>query len=159
MLLSIQRQAAKGITVSANYTWSHCISDLWTESLSDARRGQGLTDPNNRAYDRGNCSVTGDDRRHLFNVSGVAETPQFANHSVRMLASGWRVAPLVRILTGNFMTISTAQDRTLNGSGNQRVDQVLGNPYGDKTVGNYLNPTAFALPAFGTFGSVGRASI
>src|SRR5262245_7286011 len=48
MLLSVQRQAARGITVSANYTWSHCIADLWTESLSDARRGQGLTDPNNR---------------------------------------------------------------------------------------------------------------
>ena len=25
---------------------------------------------------------------------------------------------------------------------NQRVNQVLGDPYGDKTVGNYLNPAA-----------------
>jgi Carboxypeptidase regulatory-like domain/TonB dependent receptor len=159
MLLSVQRQAARGVTISANYTWSHCISDLWTESLSDARRGQGLTDPNNRAYDRGNCSVTGDDRRHLFNVSSVLETPQFSNSSARMIASGWRIAPLVRILSGNFMTITTAQDRTLNGSGNQRVDQVLGNPYGDKSVSNYLNSAAFALPTLGTFGSVGRANI
>src|SRR5262249_52290707 len=78
---------------------------------------------------------------------------------VRMLASGWRIAPLVRILSGNFMTMTTAQDRTLNGSGNQRVDQVLGNPYGDKTVRNYLNSAAFGLPTLGTFGTVGRASI
>ena len=127
--------------------------------MSDARRGQGLTDPNNRAYDRGNCSVTGDDRRHLFNVSSVLETPQFSNSSVRMLASGWRIAPLVRILSGNFMTITTAQDRSLNGSGNQRVDQVLGDPYGDKSVRNYLNSAAFALPSLGTFGTVGRANI
>src|SRR5215471_15462298 len=159
MLLSIQRQAARGVTISANYTWSHCISDLWTESLSDARRGQGLTDPNNRAYDRGNCSVTGDDRRQLFNLSSVAEMPQFSNSTLRMVASRWRLSPLVRILTGNFMTMTTAQDRTLNGSGNQRVDQILGNPYGDKTAGNYLNSAAFRLPALGTFGTVGRSSI
>ena len=159
MLLSLQRRAARGVTVSANYTWSHCISDLWTESLSDARRGQGLTDPNNRRYDRGNCDVTGDDRRHLFNTSAVAETPQFANSTARVLASGWRLASIVRILSGNFMTISTAQDRTLNGSGNQRVDQVLQNPYGDKTFNNYLNPAAFRLPDLGTFGTVGRSSI
>jgi hypothetical protein len=159
MLLSLQRRAARGITVSANYTWSHCIADLWTESLSDARRGQGLTDPNNRKYDRGNCSVTGDDRRHLLNTSAVMETPRFANSAARALASGWRVASIVRILSGNFMTISTAQDRTLNGSGNQRVDQVLGDPYGDKTINNYLNSAAFRLPALGTFGNVGRSSI
>ena len=39
------------------------------------------------------------------------------------------------------------------------MNQVLGNPYGDKTVGNYLNPAAFALPAMGTLGNVGRNSI
>jgi hypothetical protein len=76
-----------------------------------------------------------------------------------MLASGWRIAPLFRISSGNYMTITTAQDRTLNGSGNQRVDQVLGDPYGDKTVSNYLNSAAFAMPTLGTFGTVGRSSI
>jgi hypothetical protein len=39
------------------------------------------------------------------------------------------------------------------------VDQTLGNPYGDKSVGSYLNSAAFRLPAFGTFGTVGRSSI
>ena len=78
---------------------------------------------------------------------------------MRMIASGWRLSPLVRILTGNFMTITTAQDRTLNGSGNQRVDQIRFNPYGDKSAGNYMSSAAFRLPALGTFGSVGRSSI
>jgi hypothetical protein len=159
MLLSVQRRAANGVTVSGNYTWSHCISDLWTESLSDSRRGQGLTNPANRGYDRGNCSATGDDRRHLFNSSVVAEVPQFANPKVRAVASGWRVASIVRVLSGSFLTMSTALDRSLTGSGNQRVDQILGNPYGDKTTNNYLNSAAFRLPALGTYGNIGRSSI
>src|SRR5262249_38209912 len=27
MVLAAQRRAARGLTISANYTWSHCISD------------------------------------------------------------------------------------------------------------------------------------
>jgi hypothetical protein len=46
----------------------------------------------------------------------------------------------------------------LNGVGRQTVNQLQLNPYGDKTD-NYLNPAAFALPALGTFGSVGVGAI
>jgi hypothetical protein len=75
------------------------------------------------------------------------------------VASGWRFSPIVRILAGSYLTVTTNQDRALNGIANQHVDQVLPNPYGDKTVSNYLNLAAFALPAFGTLGNTGRGSI
>ena len=55
--------------------------------------------------------------------------------------------------------MSTNQDRALNGVGQQRVNQLMLNPYGDKTVRNYLNSAAFALPAIGTFGNVTVGSI
>ena len=42
---------------------------------------------------------------------------------------------------------------------NQRVNQVLGNPYGNKTVSSYLNPAAFTLPALGTLGNLGKSNI
>ena len=32
MLLSVQRLAANGMTVSSYYTWSHCISDMSGET-------------------------------------------------------------------------------------------------------------------------------
>ena len=61
------------------------------------------------------------------------------------------------------MNITTNQDRALSSvtgsGGGQRVNQVLGNPYGNGTVGNYLNPAAFALPAMGTLGNMGVASV
>jgi hypothetical protein len=92
-------------------------------------------------------------------LSAVAETPQFSNHTLRLLGSGWRLSPIFKILSGGFVTITTNQDRALNGVGNQRVNQVMLNPYGNKTASNYLNPAAFALPALGTFGNVTVGSI
>src|SRR5437867_10874069 len=56
LLLSVQRRAAKGLTVSANYTWSHCIADPVKTSQTAAEyviRGD-------RSSSRGNC---GSDRR------------------------------------------------------------------------------------------------
>ena len=53
--------------------------------------------------------------------------------------------------------MTTNQDRALNGMSGQRVNQILGNPYGDKTVSNYLNPAAFALPALGTLRNMGSS--
>jgi hypothetical protein len=160
LLVSIQRRAASGITLNANYTWSHCITDpggIQTGTLGS----QSYLDPDNRSLDRGNCAESGSDRRHLFNLTAVAETPQFSSPGLRVIASGWRFSPIFRILAGEYMTVSAGQDRALNSvpSGTQRANQVLVNPYGDKTATNYLNPAAFAQPALGTFGNIGMASI
>jgi hypothetical protein len=54
---------------------------------------------------------------------------------------------------------TTNQDRALSSIVGQRVNQILGNPYGDKSVNNYLNPAAFALPAMGTIGNMAANSI
>jgi hypothetical protein len=158
LILSLQRQAATGVTVNVNYTWSHCITDpggIQTGTLGT----QSYVDPNNRHLDRGNCTESGSDRRHLFNMSAVANTPQFANRTLNILASGWRFSPIFRVLAGEYLTVTTNQDRALTGITGQRVNQVLENVYGDKSVSNYLNPNAFAIPAVGTLGNMGRSTI
>ncbi len=159
MLLSVQRQAARGITVSGNYTWSHCISEPWDQNINSGLSGTGWQDMNDRQRERGNCVETGTDRRHIFNLSGAAETPRFSNQTLRIIGSGWRLSPIFRVLSGSFMSVTTNQDRALSGTVNQRVNQIVGNPYGDKTPKNYLNPAAFALPDMGSLGNVGRGSI
>jgi len=102
--------------------------------------------------------------RQMFNLTSLAETPRFANNKLRLVASGWRFSGIYKLLSGKPFTIVTGIDRSLTanglgGAGNQRVNQVLPNPYGDKSVRRYLNPAAFALPALGTYGNVGKASI
>jgi hypothetical protein len=87
LLLSLQRRPARGITVGANYTWSHCISTPWDQNINSGLSGLGWNDSNDRDRERGNCSLTGDDRRHLFNMSAVLDTPRFENAKLRAVAS------------------------------------------------------------------------
>ena len=75
------------------------------------------------------------------------------------MASGWKFSPIFKALSGGYMSVTTNQDRALNSTPNQRVNQSMANPYGDESVSRYLNPTAFELPALGTFGNAGFGSV
>ena len=162
LLLSAQRRAARGVTLSTNYTISHCISD----ANGTATPGNtDFLDPNNRRFDRGRCVS---DLRHILNVTSVVETPQFGNPLLRKLGTGWRLSGLYRITSGTPMSIATGVDRQLSGQGSaggsnvygqQRPVQVLGNPYGNGSLTNFLKPAAFVLPAIGTIGNMGPLSI
>jgi hypothetical protein len=159
MLLSIQRRAASGVTISGNYTWSHCIGDNADVNGMGPGANDTYQDPNNRDFDRGNCNS---DRRHVFNLTAVGETPQFSRRNLRLIASGWRLSGIYKRSSGPWLTITAGTDRALTGIGNQRTNQVLGDPYGDTSGGpmtNYFNAAAFALPALGTLGNMGRNNI
>src|SRR5262249_44630398 len=109
--------------------------------------------------------------RHNVNMSTVYETPQFANSVLRLLGGGWRVSGIVRMLSGPMLTVNTGIDQALTGTvfsttnGNsqqsdQRPNQVLASQYvPNKSIAKgWINPLAFAQPALGTYGSLGRAS-
>jgi hypothetical protein len=156
MLLNIQRRAARGVTVAANYTLSRCIGDF-NVGYTTINTGTGYTNPADRKYDRGNC--TGD-RRHIFNLTTVAETPSFANATLRRVASGWKLSGIYRKSSGSYFTVTSGLDQAKNGIAAQRPNQVLANPFtADKSYKAYLNPAAFSQPALGTFGSSQRNSI
>jgi hypothetical protein len=172
LILDVQRRAGHGITLGANYTLSHCIADPGGLPAIQGTSDVGYSNPDNRRFDRGNCILAAVDRRQVFNLSAVARTPQFSNSVVKALATGWQVSPIFRILAGDPMMVTTTQDRSLTGllpnivpaglgalTAGQRVNQLLANPYGNKTINNYLNAAAFALPAFGTFPNEGMAGI
>jgi hypothetical protein len=152
--VSIRRRAARGVTVDGNYTLSHCIGDTFQ---SPGNPGEGYVDNANRYLDRGNCVS---DRRHIVNISTVVETPQFGNNVLRTVASSWRVSGIYRWSTGAYLTILSGQDRAFTGMISQRPDLVNPNPYNNRdSLTNYFNVSAFALPAPGMNGTMGRNNV
>ena len=156
LLVSVQHRVGSGLNLVGNYTWSHCTA-IDPTGASGGGIPVGYLNPNNRNFDQGNCSS---DRRQFLNATAVAATPQFANRTLRMFGTGWQLSGIYRWSTGSYMTISAGLDRLLSGELNQRPDQVLGNPYGDRSsITRYLNPSAFAQPALGAIGNMGPLNI
>ena len=170
MLLQLNHRPTRGLNVNANYTWSHCIGDYMGRSNSGYGSSVDHTyqDPNNRRKDRADCEV---DARHAFNLTGVAETPQFANRTVNLIGTGWRLSGIYRITTGALnganassgvrtVTLGAASagqrdnvaggDRCLCDISNQRPNLLLPNAVYLDTSGRpgtqWLNPAAFAVP-------------
>lgn len=136
--------------MGGNYTVSHCETDT-PVSGNFIQFNNTWLKPGDPSYELGNCPYN---RREIANFTMEAQSPQFANPALRVLASDWRVSGIANANTGGWLTVTTTQDLAFNGIPGQRVDQMSGNPYGaDKTLTSYLNPAAFAYPANGTLGN------
>jgi len=167
MILAIQKRLSKGLSTSANYTWSHCIGDLtWGNSTGNA--GAGYVMPNNRRYDRSNCQsveiggVFSSDRRQLFNWTTVYETPKFSNHVTNLLASGWKISGIYRAQSAPLVTLALGTDLSFTGAApaSQRPNQILGNSLcANQGPTCWINPFAFKAPDPGTLGNLGRSNI
>ena len=162
LLTSVQRRLAKGVSFNANYTWSHCLTtDRYGHGGGTMNVANTYLNPANINYDKGPCSW---DRRHIFNLSGVAQVPRFNNTALRVFASGWQVAMIVRYNSGAPLNIVDQTDNLLNGVANQRPNLVLADPKATPTTCAgvcvpYLNKAAFAVPGAGVLGSLGALSV
>jgi len=159
MLLSIQRRLAKGVSLNANYTWSHCLTtDRYGHGGGTANVANTFLNPNNIKYDKGPCDW---DRRHIFNLSGVAQMPRFANKPLRWVASGWQVGWIYRYQAGAPLQIFDQADNLANGVARQRPNLIAADPKVPETgclpapCLNYLNKGAFQVPALGVLGNLG----
>jgi len=148
--LSVQKRFSSGLSGQANYTWSHCISDVY----SDNPTAGGVSVPGNRGQYRGNCS--GIDRRQLFGMSMVATTPKFSNPTLRAVASDWQFAPILSIASAQLFSVWAGTDQALTNVPNQPVILVdPANVYPKKqTAANWINRAAFAPAPLGTYGNV-----
>ena len=154
--LSVRRRADSGLSLSGNYTISHCEADT-DVSGSFSQFGGGYLDPDNPAFDRGNCTQN---RTHIGNVSLGIQTPTFDNAALRVVVSDWRFSGILNARSGSWLTVTTGRDIAGTGILPQRVNQVSADPYpSDRTLERYLDPAAFAIPNAGTLGDHRNASI
>ncbi|PYS55807.1 MAG: hypothetical protein DMG13_02465 [Acidobacteria bacterium] len=166
MYVSANKALTHGISMLANYTWSHCISDVYDQQPS----GNGLTRPDNRRAYRGNCTVGVADVRHFFTLNMVATTPKFTNNTLRLLASNWQLAPILQLKSGNFMTIFAGTDRALTtvtatATTGQTGNQVSPDVFATSRKAacapcvTFLNKAAFSMPAPGTYGNMAYGTV
>jgi hypothetical protein len=144
LFLQGQRRLKNNLSVLSNWTISKCMSDPATTEIT----GPTITDPNNPNLDYSYCAA---DRRHVINLSIVAGVPVFGNRIVRAALGNWQFSPIVRYQSGNRSSVTTGVDNAFSGMGGQRAVQVLDDPYGDRSVNNYINRAAFTSPAAGTY--------
>src|SRR5437773_1963537 len=153
--LSVQKRLSGGVSGNANYTWSHCISDVYADNPT----ANGVSIAGNRGQFRGNC--LGIDRRQLFSMGMVATTPKFSNSTLQMVASNWQLAPIVSITSAQLFAVFAGTDRALTTVQNQTPNVV--NPSGiypsKQTANNWINASAFAPADPGTYGNLGYNSL
>ncbi len=96
----IQDIGHSGLTMRANYTYSHAIDDLSdTFSSSGNQFNLGYTDFQHPNIDKGSAEF---DNRHRIAVSAIYDMPFFRHtHGVvKSIADGWELAPVFTARTG-----------------------------------------------------------
>lgn len=158
LLLAAQKRLSRAVSVLVNYTWSHCIGDLWNGYPGLGGASEGV--PDNRRYGRGNCVSS--DQRQVLNFSAVAQSPNFSSRALRLIASGWQISPIMKIKSAQLFTVTSGSDDALTGLTGQRPNQILGAPYApNQSVDHWLLPatTAYSTPTPGTYGNAAANSL
>ena len=161
---AVKRSFSHGFLLAANYMWSHEIDD----GSDGAGDGDSLV-PENVACQACERASGIWDVRHVFNANAVYELPfgrgkGLLNQSgfARAAAGGWEVTSTFVARTGFPIDVLVNRSSSSIPDGNttdQRPDIVPGvslTPPVGATIGQWINPAAFALPAAGTFGNAPR---
>jgi hypothetical protein len=156
LVSSIQRRFTRGTSLSFNYTWSHCIG--YYQGFN-SKPEETTTNPYNPLADRGDCDS---DRRHIVNLTGVAQAPKFSNRILGTVVTGWQLAGIYKYQAGAPFSVQTGTDQQLSGIPHQRPNVIdPGAIYTGQLCGRcfYLNKADFAPEALGTVGNLGWNSV
>ncbi|MBL8238150.1 MAG: carboxypeptidase regulatory-like domain-containing protein [Bryobacterales bacterium] len=154
MQTQLRQTVAKGFTGVLNYTWGHAI-----DYGSDVRNNLP-TNSYDLANEKGSATF---DTRHNLTAFLSYEVPVFTK-AIPLLMKGWQVNSLITAYGGQPLNILAGTNISTSGDGRDRVN-LVGDPFsgivqpaGTRSV-RYFNAAAFAAPAAGTFGNIGRNAI
>jgi hypothetical protein len=170
------RRFNAGLQFKAAYTWSKNLDIATGVTGGGDAGGQPLFDTSNPA---GNYGPANDDQRQKFVFSGGYELP-FGHNKPWLsgltgvgekLVSGWQVNTIVTAQSGFPFTVTQGTNRSGDGEpGGTNPPSynpaftgsiITSSPsqWTSLNTPTWFNPTAFSLPAFGTFGNVQRDSL
>ncbi|HEX4066249.1 MAG TPA: carboxypeptidase regulatory-like domain-containing protein [Acidobacteriaceae bacterium] len=165
---TLQQRVTNGLSVTANYAWSHSINNLPLESeITDQATGQSYVYPvyfpNFKSLDIGPPDF---DRANVFSGSYIWTLPKLAegNRALRAVINGWQTTGIAAVQSGEPLTITAGADISKTNLNEDRAQYSGGNVYGpgackpNSACKNYIVPSVFSLPATGTFGNVVKGS-
>jgi hypothetical protein len=122
--ISLNKRFSRGYQFSANYTYSHAIDDAPEQNLVATQFSNlVLSDPTNRARDRGNSQA---DQRHTFVMSFVGRpTLQIENTFLRRLVNDNQLGFIATANSGESFNIVSARDLNLDNFGGGNSDRPL----------------------------------
>ncbi|RSL17334.1 carboxypeptidase family protein [Edaphobacter aggregans] len=152
----IRTSSFHGLTAQAAYTYGHSLDNV------SGTRGFAPQNSLNLGGEYGNADF---DTRHTFNAYAVYEVPKFTDRW-KPLTSGWQGNVFTTFYTGKPINIKTSTNNSGVGEFQDRAVRIA-NPYttshtlvrSSATAGAYVQwfaPTAYALPAKGTFSGMHR---
>ena len=162
----VRRRLNRGFEIRASYTWSKNLD------VNSALTGAQASNQAQMVLDRTDLSRDwGPSALNLTNqasISGRYELPfghgkrwLSASHGLEgKLLDGWQLNGIATFLSGFPFTPLVGSNRS--GDGDTRnpdrpsLNTAFSGPILERKPSQWFNPTAFVLPAYGTFGNVGR---
>jgi hypothetical protein len=143
-----KRQVRGGGLLNVAYTWSRAITDA--SSYNEAPM-----DSYDFKRDRGLATFH---RQHVFVFSYIYPLPfwRTGGEWYKKALGGWQLSGVTTLQTGLPQNLTTNGDRAGTGVGGQRPDVVGDWREGGGELLQWFNTAAFALPAAGAFGNLGR---
>jgi hypothetical protein len=153
--VSLDKRFSDGFNVSANYTFGKTIDEV--SYLTDTCSTNTINPYNVRAY-RG-ASDFNVPQRFVLNYLWQLPAPK-ENKVLRGLLGGWQSSGILNWQSGFPLTISSGEDDSLSGVGNDQADLISKPSLTSGSLGSKINQWfttgAFTTAAPGTFGNVGR---
>lgn len=145
---SVKRQIRGGGLLNFSYTWSRAITDA-------SAYNENPMDSYNFKAERGLATFH---RAHVAVISYIYPLPFFkeGNAFTKNVLGGWQVSGVTTFNTGLPQNITINPDQAGIGQTSQRPDVVGDWQQGGGQRLQWFNTAAFALPAAGTFGNLGR---
>lgn len=154
----VNKRYSRNFTVQGTYTFSRSL-----DIVSNMAIGAQAPQPFNLASERGLANFH---RQHVGSISAIYDLPRLTKQSalVRYALGSWQLNGLFTAQSGAPLNVTLGSDVALSGTPNQRPD-LVGIPWlptdrsTDQKLAAWFDRTAFARPAAGMYGNVGRNTL
>jgi hypothetical protein len=171
-ILEVRKRWSNGLQFQSSYTFSRNIDTTQASTFfSDATNGTTSAMPEFAGLDY-NKGLSDYHAKHNWVMNWTWQIPGGSTFTGagRILLAGWQVSGISTVRSGNPLTLFLARNRSRSqwspslgpGLGPDRPSMAPGFTHASAILGSpdkYFDPAAFALPAAGTLGNLGRGAL